>query len=101
MEKMSWKELADFLCEHHDRQGVVVFKQHPKWKRQDYSLEELSYVVDGDNKFFYGNMISTSIWASNLSKTDIGVRLDWYMFYENAEDRWQVDYCYLLDVKED
>lgn len=97
-QRMTWKELSDFLTEHHDRTGVVVFKQHPNWK-EEYSEEERSYLVSGDNKFFYNNMISFSIWSGNLTKTDCGVRLDWYMFQEKPEDRWQVDYCYLLEDK--
>lgn len=95
MEKITWKELSDYLTDHHDEEGVVVFKQHPKWNRE-YSLEERSYVVSGNEKFFYNNMISTSIWSSNLTNTDRGVRLDYYMFYESNENRWKVDYCYIL-----
>lgn len=96
MKKISWQELSDYLCEHHDEVGVVVFKQHPKWKRE-FSEKERSYKVYGDNKFFYDNMISTSIWADALEGTDKGVRLDWYMFHETDENRWKVDYCYLLE----
>lgn len=95
-QRMSWRELSDYLCEHHEAKGVVVFKQHPKWK-MEFSEEERSYIVDGNEKFFYNNMISTSIWASNIPNTDRGVRLDWYMFHEEQEYRWQVDYCYLLE----
>lgn len=94
--KMSWSELSEYLCDNHNKKGVVVFKQHKNWKKE-YSEEERSYIVDGNNKFFYDNMISTSIWASNLTETDIGVRLDWCMFYEDKENRWVVDYCYIVE----
>lgn len=94
--KMTWCELSDYLRKNHDKVGVVVFKQHPNWKRE-FSEEERSYLVSGNNKFFYDNMISCSIWASNIPRTDEGVRLDWYMFYEDKENRWKVDYCYLLE----
>lgn len=98
-QKMTWCELSDYLCKHHEAVGVVVFKQHPNWTKAGkiYPEAERSYKVYGDNKFFYPNMISTSIWADALEGTDKGVRLDWYMFHENAEDRWQVDYCYILE----
>ena len=94
-QRLTWKELADYLTVNHDKKGVVVFKQHPSWEKQ-YSEEERSYVVSGDNKFFYDNMISFSIFGTNLTKTDCAVRLDWYMFSPD-EDRWEVDYCYLLE----
>ena len=94
--KMTWSEMAEYLRHHHNEKGVVVFKQHPKWNKE-YSEGERSYVVSGDNKHFYDNMISTSIWADALEGTDKGVRLDWYMFYEEPEYKWQVDYCYLLN----
>lgn len=95
-QKMTWCELSDYLCEHHEAVGVVVFKQHPEWKRE-FTEKERSYCVSGDNKFFYPNMISTSIWADALEGTDKGVRLDWYMFHEEPKYRWQIDYCYLLE----
>ena len=97
MKKITWSELCNYLEAHHESKGVVVFKVNPTWKKQDYALEQLSYVVEGKNKFFYNNMISTSIWASNLSGDDKGVRLDWYMFYEQEPYRWIVDYCYILE----
>lgn len=92
--KISWSEMCDYLEKHHDKKGVVVFKQHKNWVRE-FTEEERSYIVSGDNKHFYNNMISSSIWASNITGNDIGVRLDWYMWHEDEENRWQVDYCYL------
>ena len=96
--RLTWSELSDILSKDHSKAGVVVFKQNPNWVRE-FSEGERSYIVHGDEKFFYNNMISTSIWANAMEGTDKGVRLDWYMFYEDEAHRWKVDYCYLLENK--
>lgn len=96
MEKITWKELCDYLEKNHDKKGVAVIKQHPKWKKE-YPLESRSYIISGDNKHFYDNMISRSIWASSLDGTDRGVRLDHYLWDAEKEDRWEIDYCYIME----
>lgn len=96
MKKMTWTELSDYLQNNHNEIGYVVFKQNPTWNRE-FSEEDRTYIVEGNNKFFYDNMISSSIWSSNLTGTDKGVRLDHYMFYEKEPARWEIDYCYILE----
>lgn len=95
-QKMSWEEMSNYLTEHNNAVGVVVVKQHPNWTQQ-YTLEERSYVVYGDNKYFNPAMIGSSIFSRTLANTDVGVRLDWYLFDTDKENRWQIDYCYLLE----
>ena len=94
-EKITWSEMCDFLCENHDRKGVVVFKQNPTWKKQ-YSEKSRSYEVGGWCNLFYSNLISTSVFGNCLDGSENGVRLDWYMHADKPEERWKVDYCYIL-----
>ena len=99
MSKITFKELCDYLEKDENRKGVIVFKQCNDWKR-DFSEEERSYVVSGDNKFFKPYMIGSSLFGTNLTKTDCGVRLDWYMKSlpeDGLGERWIVDYCYVLE----
>ena len=95
MNKISFSELKKYLTEHKDGKGVIVFKVHPSWKHADYSLEDRSYRVIADNKYFKPCCIGNSLYGTNLSQTDINVRLDWYMF--NGSESWQVEYCYILE----
>lgn len=76
--------------------AVVVFKSESFSK--DYSLEERSYLICRDNKLFKPWMIGCSLFGTNLTGTDRGVRLDWYM--KDEEDPWCVDYCYIYKEKE-
>lgn len=96
MEKITFKELCDYLENNHDKQGVVVIKNHPKWKRE-FPLESRSYIVCGNDKYFNPEMIGRSLYGYSIDKTDMGVRLDWYIHDENKEDRWEIDYCYLME----
>lgn len=96
MEKITWKELTDYLYNNHNGKGVVVIKNNPTWKKE-YPEKERSYLVHGDNNYFNPEKISTSIWADALEGTDKGVRLDWYIFDTNKEERWQIDYCYIVE----
>ena len=59
-----------------------------------YPLESRSYVVTNHNKAWIDGMCSNSIFGDSLDLTDLGVRLDWYM---SGEDRWKVDYCYIVE----
>ena len=93
--KLSWSEVYKILCDNHDRHAVVVFKQNPTWKRE-YTEQERSYKISGSDNAFDNNKISTSLWGDCLGCEDY-CRLDWYMKADNPEERWQVDYCYLLD----
>lgn len=72
--------------------GVIVFTADSFTK--PYTETERSYQTTSDNKAFFPNMISNSIYADCLDGKDLGVRLDWYM---GGKDGWKVDYCYLLE----
>ena len=73
--------------------GVIVFTEDSF--KKPYTETERSYQTTSDNKAFFPNMISNSIFADCLDGKDLGVRLDWYM--HGNERNWKVDYCYLLE----
>ena len=95
IKKLSWGELYDILCADHTKNAVIVFKQNPTWKRE-FTEKERSYKVSGDCNAFHNNLISTSLYGECLGADEF-IRLDWYMKADKPEERWQVDYCYLLD----
>ena len=97
IKKMTWEELDEYLRTHQEAEGVIVFKQHPSW-RKEYSLEQRSYRLNGKGNHFQQGKISNSIWGYCLDESDPdadGIRLDWVL-YALPEERWEVDYCYLL-----
>ena len=99
MNKISFSELEQYLQEHQDGKGVIVFKQNDDWKRE-FSEEERSYIVYGDNKWFKPYCIGNSLYGYSLDGRDMGVRLDWYMRAlpeDGLGKRWIVDYCYILE----
>lgn len=96
MKKISWKELDNFLSENHDREGVIVFKNGPYWK-QEYPLESRSYRVSGNDNHFHSGKISNSIYGFCLDGSE-DCRLDW-VIYALPEERWDIDYCYILPKK--
>ena len=104
MKKLTWEEFVNIMYQHnmennittkgqdnHPIIGIVVYKQE-NFKRQ-YSEKERSYLVSSDNKKFIPGQIGQSIFADCLDAKDTGVRLDWY--------NWKVDYCYILEDKND
>lgn len=93
-QRLTWKEFDRLLTEDHNRKGVVVFKNGPYWNKK-YPLDERSYMVYGTDKWFDSKYCGRSIFGTNLTKTDRGVRLDWYM--RNGKDSWEVDYCYMVE----
>ena len=96
--KLTWKELENHLRQHPDSKGVIVFKQHPSWKK-DYSEKERSYWLNGTGNHFQDGKISNSIWGYCLEESSPdadGIRLDW-VIYDLPRRRWEIDYCYLLD----
>ena len=97
MKKLTFEELCDKLENDENLNGVIVFKQNRSWKKE-YSLEERSYLVCRDNKWFKPYTLGNSLFGSCLDKKDRGVRLDWYM--KDEEDPWRVDYCYIYKEKE-
>lgn len=98
MKKLKFSELEKILQEDENKCGVIVFKQLDSWKRE-FTEEERSYVVSGTNKWFKPWMGGCSLFGTNLTKDDCGVRLDWYM--RDPENPWKIDYCYLYEVKEE
>ena len=67
--------------------AVIVYKAR-NWDAE-YSLESRSYKVWNSNRRYQEGKIASSVFASNLDGSDIGVRLDWY--------NWAVDYCYFCE----
>lgn len=65
--------------------AVIVYKQSNFTK--PYSELERSYRVDNrSGKIFFNGMLGGSMIGDCLDGTDLGVRLDAYM--------WEIDYCY-------
>lgn len=98
MEKISWRELENFLREHPDRKGVIVFKQNPHWDRE-YSEKERSYWLNGKDYHFQSGKISNALWGFCLDENSPdadGIRLDW-VIYALPEERWDIDYCYIME----
>ena len=73
--------------------AVLVFKKESF--NEDYSVEERSYAITRDAKYFDAKMISSSLFGNCLDGKDNGVRLDLYM--DKEEKPWIVEYCYILD----
>ena len=97
LNKITWKELEEYLTNNHEGKGVIVFKQG-KWFNKEYSETERSYEVHGNCKWFDHTKLGKSIFGYCLDGKDEGVRLDYYMFYcDKPEDNWQVDYCYIVE----
>lgn len=106
MHKMTFKELRDYICEYNRThnwakdiiKAVVVFT--PDSFNKEYSEESRSYEIRSDNKTFR-NCNSNSLFGYCLDGTDQGVRLDYYMEYYWKENRWKVDYCYLVEEEKE
>lgn len=97
MKKITWEELETLLRENPNREGVVVFKQMPSWKKE-YSEKARSYRLNGHGYHFQKGKISNSIYGVCLDENDPdsnGIRLDW-VIWASPEDRWEIDYCYML-----
>lgn len=107
MEKLTYAQFVDKMRKFNETEafavkgnqkilkGVIVFTKDSFTK--PYTETERSYQTTSDNKAFFPNMISNSIFANCLDGKDLGVRLDWYMYGSNGKDGWKVDYCYLLE----
>ncbi|WP_090739338.1 hypothetical protein [Paenibacillus sp. Mc5Re-14] len=78
------------------KEAVIVFSDE-SFGNRGFTVEERSYKVSGDAKFFDPNMIGSSLFGNCLDGKDIGVRLDWYMNLKPDEGRrWEVEYCYIV-----
>lgn len=96
MEKITMAKLFEIMHTYNDRfpekqdtanlSAVIVYKAS-NWSKP-YSLEERSYKVTNNNRFFQSNKISNSLFGDCLDGKDLGVRLDVY--------KWDVEYCYML-----
>lgn len=76
--------------------AVIVFKSESFSKQ--YSLEERSYLIVRDNKWFKPYALGCSLFGSCLDKKDKSVRLDWYM--KDDKQPWIIDYCYIITEEE-
>ena len=107
MKKISFEDVYERFVKHNqendvehqfsdrDRlEAVIVFKPE-SCKDKEYSLESRSYKFTSDNKAFIPGMCSNSIFADSLDKSDLGVRLDYYLYY------WIEDYCYIIGDEDD
>lgn len=97
MKKLSYGELHDMLCSGEANEGVIVFKQHPRWEKE-YSEKERSYRVDNrTSRAFQPGKIASSIHGDCIAGTEYGVRLDVYMKADDPAERWIIDYCYIQE----
>ncbi len=101
---MTFRELDNLFREHNKEKGiirqfedkhplkaVIVFKSS-NWEEQ-YSLEDRSYIIQSDNKYFISGMCGNSIFSKTLSGKDEGIRLDYYL------NEWEIEDIYLLEEK--
>lgn len=72
--------------------GYIVFSQDSFDK--PYDERSRTYGVSSNNKAFQAGMGGYSIFGSCLDGTDPCVRLDGYMFGENA---WKIENCYMME----
>jgi len=100
--QMTWRDLCDYIREYNERNGnsynhvtkklvaAVVFSNETKsLPRHDYSLEDRTYKFGNGEKYWYGDLCGSSLFA--VCPSEIGlVRLDWYI------GDWIVEYCYIV-----
>ena len=68
----------------------IVFKSS-NWK-EDFSLESRTYeAVITQNYWLHNNRRGSSLFATNLDKTNVCINLTHYL------GSWKIDYCYLKD----
>ena len=80
---------------HQHLSGFIVFSSASFDK--EYSVESRTYAVSSDNKAFWSNVGSRSIYGSALDGSDPNVRLDQYTAAEQGgPDGWQIERCYMM-----
>ena len=107
MKKITFEEVYARFVKHNEENGVtnqfsdtydrleaVVVFSSDNWPDKNYSLESRSYRFVSDNKYFISGMGGNSIFADSLDKSDLGLRLDWYL------NEWKIDYCYIEGEEE-
>lgn len=95
--EMTFAEMRDRFCEAENEgkehlSGYIVFTQDSFDK--PYDERSRTYGVSSNNKAFQAGMGGYSIFGSCLDGTDPCVRLDGYMFGENA---WKIEKCYMVE----
>lgn len=87
MKKLTLSELESSRKEW--KRAVIVFTVDSFDK--EYSLESRSYEIYSSDNYFDYSKISKSLFGTSLDKSDVNVRLDWYL------KDWHIDYCYILE----
>lgn len=95
--EMTFAEMRSRFCEAENEgkehlSGYIVFTQDSFDK--PYDERSRTYGVSSNNKAFQSSMGGYSIFGSCLDGTDPCVRLDGYMFGENA---WKIEKCYMME----
>lgn len=95
--EMTFAEMRSRFCEAENEgkehlSGYIVFTQDSFDK--PYDEKSRTYGVSSNNKAFQSGMGGYSIFGSCLDGTDPCVRLDGYMFGENA---WKIEKCYTME----
>lgn len=95
--EMTFAEMRSRFCEAENEgkehlSGYIVFTQDSFDK--PYDERSRTYGVSSNNKAFQSGMGGYSIFGSCLDGTDPCVRLDGYMFGENA---WEIEKCYMIE----
>ena len=95
--EMTFAEMRSRFCEAENEgkehlSGYIVFTQDSFDK--PYDERSRTYGVSSNNKAFQAGMGGYSIFGSCLDRTDPCVRLDGYMFGENA---WKIEKCYMME----
>lgn len=95
--EMTFAEMRSRFCEAENEgkehlSGYIVFSQDSF--DEPYDERSRTYGVSSNNKAFQAGMGGYSIFGSCLDGTDPCVRLDGYMFGENA---WKIEKCYMME----
>lgn len=95
--EMTFAEMRSRFCEAENEgkehlSGYIVFTQDSFDK--PYDERSRTYGVSSNNKAFQSGMGGYSIFGSCLDGTDPCVRLDGYLFGENA---WKIEKCYMME----
>ena len=95
--EMIFAEMRSRFCEAENEgkehlSGYIVFTQDSFDK--PYDEKSRTYGINSNNKAFQSGMGGYSIFGSCLDGTDPCVRLDGYMFGENA---WKIEKCYMME----
>ena len=106
--KLTFPEFRDAMWEYNETHdywnnplyGKIVFKSS-NWPNKNYTTEELTYLVNSDNKCFRDCPSgSVSIFAKCAAEgTDPCIRLDYFMEMYEGDGGCKVDYCEITNEK--